>query len=243
MPRAKYEVSEEIMIQIRRNIQNNRLGRGLSQQELARLISTENRSKEVLTNLAISTYERGDRCPPLPTLIALANIFDLTLDELVGNPTRKKRNIDNAKRISEEDSKDFIRPEDYLLYDKKPVWIEERGRSGEGCWGILDYRGHDDNVYVYNSQGVMKVDSSISLFTSAAVDAIQVEDSTMRRVNISELPSHETVYCVSTSHDPYIKTLYTGYYKADKSRMILVNRTNGLALPYTGLGISFQAFA
>ncbi len=33
---------------------------------------------------AYQNYEYGTRIPPLPTLVALADLFDVSLDELVG---------------------------------------------------------------------------------------------------------------------------------------------------------------
>lgn len=242
MARQKNELSKELMNQIGSNIMNKRISLGLSQTELASLVSNELGLTETLSNLAISTYERGDRCPPISTLIALANVFNITLNELVGNPTRKKGNY-NIKTPGGVEHEKTIRPEDYALYDKKPVWMEARNHKIEGRWGILDYKGNDNNIYFVCTEGRAVVDSSVVLFASSAIDAINMSDNTMTRLNISDLPEHEFIYVISTSHDDYVKSLYTGYYKCDTDHMIIINRSNGLALPFSGLGISYQAFA
>lgn len=52
-----------------------RKGRGLKQTELAPLIGISWR--------AYQTYERGQREPQLSTLIALADFYDISLDDLV----------------------------------------------------------------------------------------------------------------------------------------------------------------
>lgn len=67
--------------------------------ERLRTIRKENKLTQKQTAEAIATseqnyqrYERGSRQPTLPTLIALADLFDVSLDYLVGrsdNPNRR----------------------------------------------------------------------------------------------------------------------------------------------------------
>ena len=59
----------------------------LTQSELAESLN--------LTRQAISKYECGDSFPDISILISIANIFDITLDELIGsgNPTEKEAEI------------------------------------------------------------------------------------------------------------------------------------------------------
>lgn len=47
----------------------------LTQAELGELIG--------VSQVAISTYENGERTPPLDVLIKLADVFDCTIDDLV----------------------------------------------------------------------------------------------------------------------------------------------------------------
>ncbi len=242
MPKYKALITQDLQSQIGKNIQSNRNRLGLSQAELARLIMDELKANGKLSNLAISTYERGDRCPPLATLIAIANIFNITLNDLVGCPTRNKKEY-VIKEGDNSQHGEFIRPENYALYDQKPVWIETKTGDEEGCWGILDYRRHDDNVYVVCTKGVVKITPSIVLYEFGVVDAICVSDKNMKKLNVGDLLTHEIIYCISTSHDEYTKALFTGYYKCDRQHMVLINRQNGLPLPVTGLGFAYQAFA
>ena len=65
--------------------------RGLKQTELAKIIGIGWR--------AYQTYERGEREPTLSTLIALADFYGLSLDELVCRE-REGRNCVSARRIS-----------------------------------------------------------------------------------------------------------------------------------------------
>ena len=53
-----------------------RKGRNLSQAAVAEAVHVGIR--------AYQNYEYGTRIPPLPTAVALADLFDVSLDELVG---------------------------------------------------------------------------------------------------------------------------------------------------------------
>lgn len=64
------------------NLLNLRLGHGLTQGALVEKLDISLR--------AYVNYERGLRTPPLPTLIALADFYDISLDELVGRDWPKE---------------------------------------------------------------------------------------------------------------------------------------------------------
>ena len=63
-------------MELSKNLLAFREKRGLSQKQVAEQVGVVVR--------AYQRYEYGDRYPQLPTLIALADLFDVSLDELVG---------------------------------------------------------------------------------------------------------------------------------------------------------------
>ena len=63
-------------MKIAENIRFNRRSMGLTQEQLANLL---NGKKSLISN-----YENGYSTPDIYTLIKLADIFQVTLDELVG---------------------------------------------------------------------------------------------------------------------------------------------------------------
>ena len=63
-------------MKIAENIKFNRKLKGLTQEQLAKLL---NGKKSLISN-----YENGYSTPDIYTLVKLADIFQLTLDELVG---------------------------------------------------------------------------------------------------------------------------------------------------------------
>ena len=67
---------EKRLLELGRNIKYYRKSLNLTQQELAQKL---NGNKSLISN-----YENNYSTPDIETLIKLADIFDITLDELVG---------------------------------------------------------------------------------------------------------------------------------------------------------------
>mgnify|MGYP002801427760 CR=1 FL=1 len=63
-------------MELAKNLLELRKASGLSQEQVAKKVGVVVR--------AYQRYEYGDRYPQLLTLIALADLFDVSLDELVG---------------------------------------------------------------------------------------------------------------------------------------------------------------
>lgn len=59
------------------NIKTLRKSNKLSQEKLAQYLG--------VSQTSIAHYEKGDRQPTIQSLIRLSKIFDVTIDELVGN--------------------------------------------------------------------------------------------------------------------------------------------------------------
>ena len=66
------------------NVEYYRKQKGMTQEELAKLLGV------VRSNIA--QYERGSRSPSIPILIKMADIFGVTVDELVGRVPPDKPN-------------------------------------------------------------------------------------------------------------------------------------------------------
>lgn len=64
-------------------LKNLRITRNLTQKDIYTAVG--------LSMLGYQRYEYGERTPPLPTLIALADFFDVSLDYLVGRSDDPKR--------------------------------------------------------------------------------------------------------------------------------------------------------
>lgn len=67
-----------------------RKSRGMTQQNLADLLFVSNKS--------VSKWERGEGLPELSTLVAIADVFDVTLDELVNGSRSEAISIPKSKK-------------------------------------------------------------------------------------------------------------------------------------------------
>ena len=81
-----------------KNLRLLREERGLSQQKLAEMLNT--------TQQTIFKYEKTQSEPDISTLIKLADIFNVTVDYLIGNSEIKEKNAKlNAVVLTEKETK------------------------------------------------------------------------------------------------------------------------------------------
>lgn len=74
---------------IKDRVKNERLRLGLTQPELAKILNV---SKQTVSN-----WEKGHRIPDAMTLNQLADIFDCTIDYLIGRSNNAKSNVFTTK--------------------------------------------------------------------------------------------------------------------------------------------------
>ena len=201
-----------------------------------------NGSSEKYSYQTIKAWENCHRMPPLTVMIALTEIFGCSLGDLTGEIAYKKKE-------ENEDAKTHIQralpidPQDFCLYDGEPVWVESRVNAEERFWALLDYKHHGDSIKLIAVKGIAQWTSNCCIYASKPSDVEGIEHEDFERLKLTTLPNAgDTVYVVSTSADPYIKEKFTGYFKNMKQYRMLVNPQTGLALPYTGIGLSFHAY-
>ena len=71
-----------------------RKANGFSQEELAEKIG--------VSRQAISKWERSESSPDTDNLIALANLYGITIDELLNGTEQPKKTVDNEEQPAEE---------------------------------------------------------------------------------------------------------------------------------------------
>lgn len=83
------------MYDIGKRIRLLRLQNNMTQEELGRKIGVKYNT--------IASYERGDNLPSIHKLIAIANLFDVSLDELVGRSYNTyEEKLEKRRLIDEE---------------------------------------------------------------------------------------------------------------------------------------------
>lgn len=125
-------------------IAQERKNSGLTQSELA--------DKLCLTRQAISKYELGDSFPDISILIQIAELFEITLDELVGSgsPTygeskiiKSNINVDNIVNLAP-----LVRPSTLGAFASK---LNNEGIDITPIVSIAQYLNDDDILQVINA--------------------------------------------------------------------------------------------
>lgn len=84
-----------------KNLRLLREEKGLSQQKLADMLN--------ISQQAIFKYEKTANEPDISTLIRLAEIFDVTVDYLIGNSDIRERNVRRSAALLTEQEAEHIR--------------------------------------------------------------------------------------------------------------------------------------
>jgi transcriptional regulator with XRE-family HTH domain len=112
-----------------------------------------------LTRQAISKYECGDSFPDISILITIANIFNITLDELIGSghPTEKEAAIlegaaggkDLSGTLDKESIRDIVNIAPLLkpsLLDKMATGLANHGIDISGIISLAEYMNNETVV-------------------------------------------------------------------------------------------------
>ena len=113
-----------------KRIRGKRLEKGLTQEQLAQAIQ--------ISPQAVSKWERGDGYPDITLLPRIANFFQISVDELIGN--------DEATRA--EDADNFARLIKSFANDKIDVEVLRYHEYGKDKWAQcgMEYRMNDAHV-------------------------------------------------------------------------------------------------
>ena len=99
--RAERIIKEQNMIDISSKLKELRISQGLSQEKLAEQL--------MVSRQAVSKWENGEALPDMENMVALAKLYNISLDELVGLETKsenEKAEFENAETIVEDGSEE-----------------------------------------------------------------------------------------------------------------------------------------
>lgn len=165
---------------IGQNIKKERVKRNLTQAELGKLTGT--------SNTAISAYETNSSLPPIDFLVRIADIFGITLDELVGRnvstkdtsktyipviKTLSKSNIFEKDNIAFEIplSKTIIKHKSFIYQAKDDLFYN--CRIGRGNFMVIatdvNITGNDTVVYSVKANefcvGIINITAGIAVIS------------------------------------------------------------------------------
>lgn len=226
---------------------NLRTEQKLTQTELASLLS------EVLGRsfsfMVVSSWETGRRTPAFDVLQALSNIYDCSLDYIVGN-TDDRHGTAEPKDVLDVNNNDFLKPEVKLLpedilrnrcFDGKPVFITFKNYAHPNQWALVNLK---KNMFILSDNRMLKINTpSIDyVYTNVPTYESSCSINGNYPLDLSRLKKRNgDFYVEMISSDKEVCAAYNGWYHNNEDRTCIINSV-GRALPYTGLGISYNAY-
>lgn len=229
---------------------------GLSQTELATILT--NASGNVITTPTISSWETGRRMPPSARMPYLAEILGCTEDYLYGK-VDDENGIAPELPDSNESTNDIVydsleakvegevklRVNDIInnrRFDGRPVYITFKNYAHKNQWGLVNLT---QKAFILSDRRMLNFDAE-------SIDFIYVDEpsySSFCSIN-GNYPLDMTrlmrrtrkVYIEMRTADKNITTQYNGWYSHNENKTCLINSI-GLTLPYSGLGISYNAYS
>lgn len=201
-----------------------------------------------ISPLTISSWENGSKYPSFLTIIYLAKFFDVSLDYLVGmsdietiatHPNAVVNKSSGNRTILPDET--VIQPNDLKKYDGQPIFVCFDDMQYQNQWGILNMA----RKRIQMKDVIVNIGSFRCTYHSAAPQNERMDPAGMMKkpYSLTQLMKQDKVWISMLSVDTYLQGLYDGYYMHNGNNSALVNCSNGLVLPYTGLGIAYNAYS
>lgn len=213
---------------------------GLTQAELAEELSIFSNREKQLSNLTISSYEKGNKTPPLSMVVFMAKYFNCSTDYLLGSEETDGKKLlvkrESDSPLAEPDIK--IRVQEFRKYHNNPVFVVFSNSTHQNCWAILDF----DRRRLVTIDALYPLTPDITLYRFKPLESQYHDVSFKQPLTLPEVLKEETVWIEMLSTDTFIKGRYNGWYTHNEDKTLLINRTNNLMLKYDGCGIAFNAY-
>lgn len=197
-----------------------------------------------ISPLTISAYESGERIPTTVNLYWIAKVFHVSVDTLLGLDNQEvsgtmpaeKEAVDGDPVIPDYGQR--IRVKDLIKYDKMPVYVKSPDKSFREGWAIVAYNDErlvfSDRWYPFSSQ--------VEIYTYPPKNSEYISGRRLAPLTYKDCISAKLVWVELLGADPYVEGQYKGWYVHNETHTALINQANGLTLPYTGIGISYNAY-
>lgn len=228
---------------IGKRISMMRRERNINQQTLANELREFTNGTWEVTAINISSYETGNRNPTLENLIVLARYFNTTVDYMVGltdDPYTSGEAVEKATNKDYSPLKpDTLIPYNcYSKYHEQPVFVVCPDTELHNRWALLDY--HNSRL-IFASE-IRPITERTKLYCHVPFHAAYAGFNLPRPLNLTQLLDAETVWVELISTDRQACGKYNGWYRHNEDHSMIINCSNGLLLPYTGIGLSYNAY-
>lgn len=195
------------------------MGMNLKEARLLRNMTTTQVANHIgVRQPAVTAWETGERIPPVEKLIKLADLYDVTVDYLLG------RNCN--ERITE---KEPVSPKAIHLLDGMPVWVLDHG------WALVDA---SKNELFFSRGNRLPVNENLTVYVSPPHFTTSMPSYKI------PLPQHDIVPGLEimlepVSEDKKLREMLRGYYKTKDG---YAENQAGNRFPFDTYGIHWLAF-
>lgn len=219
--------------------------KGLTQEELANIISDIVNRKRGYSLLSVSGWETGDKQPTIEVLCVLCDYFNVTPNYLLGfedDPGSSKI----APATVKTGKKGVIKPDYVITYNKlpnfdgEPIYVVFNELQSANRWGILNMS--KERIVFGGDYITLRKDLNCTYYTNIPEDEKKPKYGVKKRLTVSQIRKSERVWVEPITPDKEIKGKYTGWFHNNENKSCLINAI-GLTLPYDGLSISYNAYS
>lgn len=217
--------------------------KGLTQQELANVLSElESRAKSY-SLLSVSGWESGDKYPSMNTVITMCEYFNVSADYLLGftDDPRNNNVVSAAKPDAESDQHPnyLVTYNNLKAFHKEPIYVVFNDKSAEDSWGIYDAV---KNRIVFSNQFLyITKELNCTYYAKIPDELASPKYNLKKRLTMGQLIKAKKVWVEMRTTSDFVRAQYNGWYRINETGTCLIN-SMGLTLTFDGLNISYSAY-
>ena len=214
----------------------------LKQEELASVVSEMiHRDIPYKANI-VSAWETGNRTPTIEAAQAMAELFNVSVEYILGQTNVPNENTNTAEVSPLSTEKlDF---DTLASYHGTPVYVVFPHKEHMDCWAIVDSRSPKKIVLrtINEDVEVTRNNFPYNIYPKALDE---LDNSALQRRNrlgvVQVIDSRKPVYLKVTSPDIEVNAAYNGWYTISKNKMFLQG-DKGQIFPISGLGFTYNCY-
>lgn len=228
------------------NILNLRTKLGLSQPEFIQALEeTSGGQMDMRAVTTLSALERGRRSPTVRDVITICKTFGVKMETLCGLTYGEDVSSGDTKTINTKEIPTILNhggvipPNMIPRYDGMPVYVVSKSNAFQEGWAILN---DNKKAVVFKDKMISINTTDITIYTYPPQDRDFASGTGCQPLSLSTLLNTPHVWVELLGADAFYQGRYNGWYHHAKDNMSLINDANGHLLPYSGLGISYNAY-
>ena len=229
--------------------------KGLTQAELTKDFNKCYPDKQIGYS-SFSMWETGRRPVTKGCLEPIMEYFGVSKSYLFGLTDDKNEEFEDdvieemlnkqvtSNTINDINLKSEILWKDLFRFDKCPIYVEFPNFDAMGGWAIYN-KATNEFVFADKRMPItdaMKKTRSARLYSTRLDYLASYGENIRKPLELIKVMNMNQVYVKMASPDSAIRAMYNGWYHHNEKHTALIN-SEGLVLPYNGLGVSYSAYS